>query len=196
MTTVGPLSNRGATKVLQTKIHNLSVERSVELTEVQSEWFEFGYAEVRLRGRVVEAGLHKKSKQRAKGADYESQGQVPSKARHVAPGWRMHEQTRPERPKYRVLRAFSAGPYSVSFTRGDVPRFARHLPLAFIFRAVGALFHFLCKAIAIHSNSEGVLPHILGSPVFAPEEHYVYSHGQHPIRRSVKIGRASCRERV
>ena len=86
MTTVGPLSNRGATKVLQTKMQNLSVERSVELTEVQSEWFEFGYAKVRLRGRVVEAALHKNSKQSAKGADYESQGQVPSKARHVAPG--------------------------------------------------------------------------------------------------------------
>jgi hypothetical protein len=56
-------------------------------------------------------GLHKKSKQSAKGAEYESQGQVPSKARHVAPGYDMHEQIRPERPKYeRVLRAFSAGP--------------------------------------------------------------------------------------
>jgi hypothetical protein len=57
------------------------------------------------------------------------------------------EQIRPERPKYhRLLRAFSAGPDCVSLTRGDALRFASRLPLALIFRAVGAPFRFLCKA--------------------------------------------------
>src|SRR6185437_13023112 len=53
MTTAGPLSNRGATKLLWTKNTNVRVERLVELTELQSEWFEFGYGEVRLRGALV-----------------------------------------------------------------------------------------------------------------------------------------------
>jgi hypothetical protein len=52
--------------------------------------------------------MPQKSKQSAKGAEYESQGQVPSKARHVAPGCDMHDQMRPERPKYYGYYALSA----------------------------------------------------------------------------------------
>jgi len=44
-------------------------------------------------------GLAQKVETERQGAEYESQGQVPSKARHVAPGRDMHDQIRPERPK-------------------------------------------------------------------------------------------------
>ena len=92
--------------------------------------------------------MHKKSKQSAKGAEYESQGQVPSNARHVAPGCDMHERIRPERPKIsRVLRAFSAGPDCLSLTRGDALRSASRLPLAFIFRAFGAPFPLFVQSL-------------------------------------------------
>jgi hypothetical protein len=49
-----------------------------------------------------------KSKQSAKGAEYESRGQVPSKARPVAPGCGMPDQKKPERPKYHGYYALSA----------------------------------------------------------------------------------------
>jgi hypothetical protein len=52
--------------------------------------------------------LHKKSKQSARGAKYESRGQVPGKARHIASGCDMHHQIRPERPKYHGYYALSA----------------------------------------------------------------------------------------
>jgi hypothetical protein len=57
---------------------------------------------------VMHTALHKKSKQSAKGAKYESRGQVPGKTRHVAPGCDMRDQIRPERPKYRGYYALSA----------------------------------------------------------------------------------------
>jgi hypothetical protein len=47
-------------------------------------------------------------KQSAKGAEYESRGQVPGKARHVAAGCDVHNQIRLERPKYHGYYALSA----------------------------------------------------------------------------------------
>jgi hypothetical protein len=54
-------------------------------------------------------------------------------------------------------------------TRGDVPRFARHLPPAFIFRAFGALFRLFGQStrsvlkpddlpVPVSHEEEGVLP--------------------------------------
>ena len=55
--------------------------------------------------------------------------------------WLVHQRTlRPEGPKYASsYYALSGLVASVIFTRGDVLRFAQHLPLAFIFRAFGAV---------------------------------------------------------
>src|SRR6185369_9299306 len=47
---VGPLSNRGATEVLPSKLHIVRSRRWVELTELQSDWFEFGYEESQIEG--------------------------------------------------------------------------------------------------------------------------------------------------
>ncbi len=57
---------------------------------------------------VFQTALHKKWNRSAKGAEYESQGQVPSKARHVAPGCDLQERIRPEGPKSHAYYALSA----------------------------------------------------------------------------------------
>jgi len=53
-------------------------------------------------------------------------------------GYKSIKDMRPEGPKYSALSGLDGGRDAV--TRGDVLRFASHLPLAFISRAVGALF--------------------------------------------------------
>ena len=99
-------------------------------------------------GKLFNQALHKKSKQSAKGAKYESQGQVPSNARHVAPGCDMQEQIRPERPKYHRYYALSALDQIVCL----LPGATRSAPLRacpwLSYSAPLALrFHFLCKAL-------------------------------------------------
>jgi len=51
--------------------------------------------------------LPSKSKQSAKGAEYESQGQARSEAERVAPGCDKPEEIRPEGPKYHGYYALS-----------------------------------------------------------------------------------------
>ena len=46
----------------------------------------------------------------------------------------------------RYISAFQALSKRAYRTRGDVPRFARHLPLAFIFRAFGAPFRLFVQS--------------------------------------------------
>src|SRR6185295_10862529 len=53
----------------------------------------------------------------AEGAQYESQGQVRSEAKHVAPGCDPRARVRPERPKY-LSRPFRATQAFFSFTQG------------------------------------------------------------------------------
>jgi hypothetical protein len=45
-----------------------------------------------------------------------------------------------------IFRPFRPYFFALIATRGDALHFASHLPLAFIFRAFGALFRRLCKA--------------------------------------------------
>jgi hypothetical protein len=79
----------------------------------------------------------------ANGAEYESQGQVRSKAEHVAPGYQEHTVSRPEGPKLsRAITPLQGWKFFIVFPRGHALRFASRLPLAYIFRAVGALFDF------------------------------------------------------
>jgi len=74
------------------------------------------------------------------GAKYESQGQVLSEAKHVAPGKFAQNRTRPERPKYSSLYSapFRARVVILFRYQGRRARCASRLPLAFIFRAFGA----------------------------------------------------------
>jgi hypothetical protein len=105
--------------------------------------------------------LHKKWKRSAKGAEYESQGQARSEAQRVAPGKRKQSGPALKARNTRDISAFQALSNRAYRTRGDVPRFARHLPLAFIFRAFGAPFrlfvqsHF-CSIIVTGSNTKFV----------------------------------------
>jgi hypothetical protein len=90
--------------------------------------------------------LHKKSKQSAKGAKYESQGQARSGAERVAPGERKRSDPALKARNTRDISAFQALLIVHIATRGDVPRYARHLPLAFIFRAFGAMFRLFVQS--------------------------------------------------
>jgi|GEM_PF-3367880 len=93
-------------------------------------------------------------KQSAKGAEYESQGQARSEAERVALGCNKPEEIRPERPKYHGYYAlFRATEHLILLSRGDALRFASCLPLAFIFRAVGARFRFLRQSNLMRCRS-------------------------------------------
>jgi hypothetical protein len=101
------------------------------------------------------AGFTSKVEQSANGAEYESQGQARSEAERVAPGYQEHMASRPEGPKYPGNYALSGLEFLIVFTRGDALRFGSRLPLAFIFRAVGAANRIFCdfwgKAFCAHS---------------------------------------------
>src|SRR6202008_1575016 len=76
----------------------------------------------------------------AKGAEYESQGQARSEAERVAPG--NESKFGPAlkgRNTVALFRPFRPLPALLVPTRGDALRFASRLPLAFIFRAFGAV---------------------------------------------------------
>ena len=77
-----------------------------------------------------------KLKQSANGAEYESPGQ----ARRASPRgtYSKFEQGLKGRNRYYALSALDQMSFAV--TRGDTLRFASRLPLAFIFRALGAFF--------------------------------------------------------
>ena len=76
----------------------------------------------------------------ANGAKYDSQGQAPSEARRVAPGYQIRLQESTESAKYDrwLFRSFRASRVMTLYTRGDALSSAQRLPLAIIFRAVGA----------------------------------------------------------
>jgi hypothetical protein len=66
----------------------------------------------------------------------------------VAPGERKRSDPALKARNTRDISAFQAlFDRAYRKTRGDVPRFARHLPLAFIFRAFGALFQLFVQSI-------------------------------------------------
>jgi hypothetical protein len=103
--------------------------------------------------KIEEICFAQKSKQSAKGAEYESRGQVPGKARHVAPGCDMHDRIRPERPKYHGYYALSALDQIVLSHQG------RRAPLRFAlapwlsyFAPLALCFDFLGKAEEIISG--------------------------------------------
>src|SRR6476619_560664 len=76
----------------------------------------------------------------ANGAEYESQGQARSEAKRVAPGDRINKKPLALKGRNTVVlfRPFRPRRFALFATRGDALRFASRLPLAFIFRAVGA----------------------------------------------------------
>ena len=95
-------------------------------------------------GKLDEHSLSFKVGKSAEGAQYESQGQARSAS---SLGCDKRNQIRPERPKYHRYYALLGLHGLIPLSRGDVLRFASHLPLAFIFRAVGALGRLFAAAL-------------------------------------------------
>jgi hypothetical protein len=89
---------------------------------------------------MAPSSFAQKSKRSAEGAEYESQGQVPSKARHVAPGAICTIRSGLKGRNITGITRFQRWTRLFSLPRGDALRFASRLPLAFIFRAFGAPF--------------------------------------------------------
>jgi hypothetical protein len=95
---------------------------------------------------LLNGALHE-STQSAEGAQYDSQGQVRSEAERVAPGCDKRERLRPERPKYHRYYALSGlhGAFD-DLSQGRRASLRSRLPLAIIFRAVGALFRLFVQS--------------------------------------------------
>ena len=74
------------------------------------------------------------------GAEYDSQGQASSAARRVAPGQQGITLKRALKVRniHRSIPLFQSFRGHYTLSRGDARRCAPHLPLAIIFRAVGA----------------------------------------------------------
>jgi hypothetical protein len=78
-----------------------------ELRGFQQQLILITVAVVSRAGEEHDSEVHVVLNRAPKARKYESQGQVRSEAKHVAPGCHKHEEVRPERPKYHRYYALS-----------------------------------------------------------------------------------------